>query len=79
MNKKLGLLAIPVVAGLGVLGAAALNPAAHAAPVTASIVTATQKTSAKEAPDTTETQDISKTDNPNGPNVEQTGQNESAN
>lgn len=79
MNKRLGLLAIPVVAGLGIFGVVAANPSAHAAPVANQTVTASQESSTKEAPDASETQGSSKTDDPNGPNVEQVGQNESAN
>lgn len=79
MNKKLGLLAIPVVAGLGALSVAALNPSAHAAPVTTQSTTSSQESATAEAPDAAEAKDSTKTDNPNGPNVEQTGQNETAN
>ena len=79
MNKKLGLLAIPVVAGLGVLSVAALNPSAHAAPMTTQSTTSSQESTTAEAPDTTEAKDSTKADNPNGPNVEQTGQNETNN
>lgn len=79
MNKRLGLLAIPVVAGLGVLGVTATSAFAHAAPVANQTVTASQAASTKEAPDASEAQGSTKTDDPNGPNVEQTGQNESAN
>jgi hypothetical protein len=75
MNKKLGLLAIPVVAGLGALSVATLNPSAHAVPVT----TQSAQTSAKETADSSEAQDTTKADDPNGPNVEQTGQNETNN
>jgi hypothetical protein len=75
MNKKLGLLAIPVVAGLGALSVTALNSSAHAAPVTAQSVTTSQASSTKEAPDAAEAQGTTKADDPNGPNVEQTGQN----
>lgn len=78
MNKKLGLLAIPVVAGLGALSVAALNPSAHAAPVTAHSTTSSQESTTAEAPDTAEVKDSTKMDDPNGPNVEQTGQNETA-
>ena len=78
MNKKLGLLAIPVVAGLGALRVAALNPSAHAAPVTAHATTSSQESTTTDAPDAAEAKDSTKVDNPNGPNVEQTGQNETA-
>ncbi len=79
MNKKLGLLAIPVVAGLGVLSVAALSPSAHASPVTAQSVTTSQASPENEAPDAAETQDTTKADDPNGPDIEQIGQNETAN
>ncbi len=81
MNKRLGLLALPVVAGLGVIGVAATNTFAHAAPVSSQTTAAPQTASTKEAPDVSEAKQSTKTDDPNGPNVnvEQTGQNESAN
>jgi hypothetical protein len=88
INKKLGLLAIPVVAGLGAIGAMSIA-SAHAAPQpvasmqqsTAPDAEVKDATEAKNAPETksvTEASQSSKADDPNGPNVEQTGQNESA-
>ena len=88
MKAKLSLLAIPVVLGLGTLGVLTMT-AAHAAPAPATSAQeatsskeapdATEKPGAKETSDATETPETNKVDNPNGPNVEQTGQNESSN
>lgn len=83
MNKRLGLLAIPVVAGVGILGVAATGSFAHAAPVATQKVATSQASSTKEAPDASEAKVSTKADDPNGPNVgpniEQTGQNGSVN
>lgn len=87
MKAKLSLLAIPVVLGLGTFGVMTMT-AAHAAPASAASAQQTapdkeapdakETPGAKEAPDAKETPETSKVDDPNGPNVEQTGQNESA-
>jgi hypothetical protein len=89
ISKKLGLLAIPVVAGLGAIGAMSIT-SAHAAPQPvasvqqstapdAEVKDATEAKAPSEVKDATESPESNKADNPNGPNVEQTGQNESAN
>jgi hypothetical protein len=80
INKKISLLAIPVVAGLGAISVLGMS-SAHAAsqPVSASQQAGTDA-EIKDAPATPETSSATNNaDDPNGPNVEQTGQNESAN
>jgi cytoskeletal protein RodZ len=89
ISKKLGLLAIPVVAGLGavsVLGMASAHAATQ--PITSAqqsassdkeVKDATEAKGASEAASTTESPESSTSDGPNGPNVEQVGQNETAN
>ena len=89
ISKKLGLLAIPLVAGLGAVGAMSIT-SAHAAPQpvdAAQHSTVPEKvvkdaTEVKGAPETSsesESPETNKVDSPDGPSVEQTGQNESTN
>lgn len=88
MNKTLGFLAIPVVAGLGAAAYMVVSPAAHAVPVplitpvTTVAPTTINKplTPSSEKVDTAEAPEAAskKTDNLNEPNIEQTGQNDTA-
>lgn len=86
MKKKLGLLAIPVVLGLGAVGYLSTVPAAHAAPapvnVTNSSAPAGNDTETADTPEVSGASEATtnKTDAPGGPDVqvEQTGQNNTA-